>query len=596
MQLIVLGMHRSGTSVLMRILNLMGAYFGPEGASTGANAENPKGFWERQDIRALNDMLLRSAGCDWNRVSAFDVTRVPAPVLVEFRKRAARLVLEMDAHRPWAMKEPRLCLLLPLWRPMLEAPICVHILRDPIEVASSIARRNKIPMAAGLALWERYVRDAARHTEGLPTIAVDHARLIRDPVGVSEELFEGLKALDVQGLRLPTARELNAFVNHELHRERADRSDLQDFRGAPQAQLYEAWKTGLRGAATDLVQIPEDGGNALIEYESNLPPLPPPGSDDDVDGSDSAIVRRIERDLKVLREQSTKLASEIGGRDEAARGVTSELRAMREEYRQIEALRAQLAAAQRREQELSEEVDAKRQAVIVQNERADSLAAKVEALDRGVQNLSAQLADRNKELEARKVEIALRDEQLASQALLSERTRLEAEQNITTRFREIEQITRMLMEKEHEAAQISKRLAITHDRIKRMESSRSWRAMALFRALAALFADGRQTLKAIAGRSDAQLIRGSSWFDAAWYLKTYPDVADSGLDPAEHYLRFGAEEGRNPGPGFDTRYYLSLHVDVADARTNPLLHFIRFGERERRSIKAAIPSAASKNG
>ena len=46
MQLIVLGMHRSGTSVLARMLNLMGAYFGAEGASTGASKENPKGFWD----------------------------------------------------------------------------------------------------------------------------------------------------------------------------------------------------------------------------------------------------------------------------------------------------------------------------------------------------------------------------------------------------------------------------------------------------------------------------------------------------------------------------------------------------------------------
>ena len=59
MQLIVLGMHRSGTSVLARLLNLMGVYFGPEGISTGANQENPKGFWERKDVRQLNDGVLQ---------------------------------------------------------------------------------------------------------------------------------------------------------------------------------------------------------------------------------------------------------------------------------------------------------------------------------------------------------------------------------------------------------------------------------------------------------------------------------------------------------------------------------------------------------
>ena len=61
MQLIVLGMHRSGTSVLARLLNLMGAYFGPEGSSTGANEENHKGFWERRDVRNLNDSRGRTS-------------------------------------------------------------------------------------------------------------------------------------------------------------------------------------------------------------------------------------------------------------------------------------------------------------------------------------------------------------------------------------------------------------------------------------------------------------------------------------------------------------------------------------------------------
>ena len=52
MQLLVLGMHRSGTSMVTRLLNMAGAYFGPEGIATEANEENPKGFWERRDVRA----------------------------------------------------------------------------------------------------------------------------------------------------------------------------------------------------------------------------------------------------------------------------------------------------------------------------------------------------------------------------------------------------------------------------------------------------------------------------------------------------------------------------------------------------------------
>src|SRR5262249_5555283 len=60
-----------------------------------------------------------------------------------------------------------------------------------------------------------------------------------------------------------------------------------------------------------------------------------------------------------------------------------------------------------------------------------------------------------------------------------------------------------------------------------------------------------------------------------WYLKTYPDVAAAGVDPAIHYLSSGAAEGRDPGPRFSTQTYLRLHPDVAGAGENPLLQFVR---------------------
>ena len=80
MQLVVLGMHRSGTSGVTRLLNLSGAYFGPPDSSTEANDENPKGFWERRDVRNVCDGLLQGAGFDWYRLDGFDVAAIPDPV------------------------------------------------------------------------------------------------------------------------------------------------------------------------------------------------------------------------------------------------------------------------------------------------------------------------------------------------------------------------------------------------------------------------------------------------------------------------------------------------------------------------------------
>src|SRR5205823_3824244 len=74
------GMHRSGTSSVARLLNLAGAYFGPEGVATEANEENPRGFWERRDVREVCDALLLGSGFDWWKVAGFDGHAVPADV------------------------------------------------------------------------------------------------------------------------------------------------------------------------------------------------------------------------------------------------------------------------------------------------------------------------------------------------------------------------------------------------------------------------------------------------------------------------------------------------------------------------------------
>ncbi|EKO3753682.1 coiled-coil domain-containing protein [Vibrio metschnikovii] len=84
------------------------------------------------------------------------------------------------------------------------------------------------------------------------------------------------------------------------------------------------------------------------------------------------------------------------------------------------------------------------------------------------------------------------------------------------------------------------------------------------------------------------LIEFSEYFDKEWYLAQYPDVIEDGLDPIEHYLRFGAQEGRNPSAEFDTLWYLQTYPDVAEGGLNPLVHFIQYGEREERQTSAKL--------
>jgi FMN phosphatase YigB (HAD superfamily) len=81
-----------------------------------------------------------------------------------------------------------------------------------------------------------------------------------------------------------------------------------------------------------------------------------------------------------------------------------------------------------------------------------------------------------------------------------------------------------------------------------------------------------------------RLLRASNLFDASWYVAAYPDVAKTGIDPINHYLRHGWSEGLLPSLRFDPKYYLKNNPDVAAAGVNPLVHYLRYGTREGRSI------------
>lgn len=89
-------------------------------------------------------------------------------------------------------------------------------------------------------------------------------------------------------------------------------------------------------------------------------------------------------------------------------------------------------------------------------------------------------------------------------------------------------------------------------------------------------------------QQDIGLLYTSDLFDADWYLETYPDIADAGVDPAEHYLKYGAEEGRLPSAYFDGNWYLQRYPDIADSKLNPLIHYLKFGQNEGRTASPKL--------
>lgn len=98
MQIIVLGMHRAGTSAITRLINLMGAYLAPEDQFLPATPDNPKGYWERIDVLQLHEFVLDQMGADWHLTSTVDPDRIAPELLATFTQRARKILQGLESQ------------------------------------------------------------------------------------------------------------------------------------------------------------------------------------------------------------------------------------------------------------------------------------------------------------------------------------------------------------------------------------------------------------------------------------------------------------------------------------------------------------------
>ncbi len=171
MPVCIAGMHRSGTSMITKLLNESGLYLGLESDLIPPGPGNPEGFWENRRFVRINSRILRELGGGWD---------YPPPIpddwndarLAPLREKAEPVVADFADHEPWGWKDPRNCLTLPFWQPMLTSARVVVVVRNPLEVAESLRKRNGFSYALGLALWHTYYQrlcDAAAPAERIVT-------------------------------------------------------------------------------------------------------------------------------------------------------------------------------------------------------------------------------------------------------------------------------------------------------------------------------------------------------------------------------------------------------------------------------------------
>jgi len=179
----VLGMHRSGTSALTRIFNLLGADL-PTNLLPPSET-NKTGYWESRDLTTIHDGVLASAGSNWHDWRPFNQEWFSSPLAAQYQQQIVD-VLRRDFAKSqlFAIKDPRVCRLWPLWRDVLEefgaGPLVVMPIRNPLEVAASLKRRNELIPANIYLVWLRHVIDAEFSTRDLPRAVITYDSLLDD--------------------------------------------------------------------------------------------------------------------------------------------------------------------------------------------------------------------------------------------------------------------------------------------------------------------------------------------------------------------------------------------------------------------------------
>jgi hypothetical protein len=224
----VLGMHRSGTSVATRLINLLGLPAPVEEDLLPPDRGNPTGYWESSSLVACNDRLLEALGSDMTCPEAFGSGWERDPRLHALYPEAAKLFAQAFPAPPWVFKDPRNCITFPFWVRALEIqPVVILLHRNPCEIVASYrthwGERDGIPFL--LALWERYLRQALCHIEGSPVLVTSYEQLVADPVAWTGRAREFLVR---SGLTVPEPQEdaILDYVDPQLRRAALSRRDF----------------------------------------------------------------------------------------------------------------------------------------------------------------------------------------------------------------------------------------------------------------------------------------------------------------------------------------------------------------------------------
>ena len=426
----VLGMHRSGTSAVARALNVFGVALGDR--LHAAAQDNEKGFWEDIDVVRLSDRALAHLGKSWSSLTPLtdeDFAALQAAGFVD--EAASLLAARLQAYPRYGFKDPRVARLGLLWRAAMARcggrAVAVVVLRHPLSVARSLARRDGLSEERSLLLWLSYTLASLQHSTGLPRLVLDYDLLLARPaaelarVGAalglplqSEEvarfagefLDEGLRHSRFEAdelARTPAALPLTADVYRALLACAEDRDTLDS----------AALQDGLRGWCEDLarlrpVLLAADQGDAVQARRQREMAVRLPALEDDLGRVHEALRRAqalaVERAAALERlqgvlDQTQALAVERAAEVARRQRAVEELQLLASERQEaVDGLQLALGHAQSLAAERAVDIERRQSAVEALQAMALERAAAIDRLQAALDAVQALALERAQQL------------------------------------------------------------------------------------------------------------------------------------------------------------------------------------------------------
>ena len=205
----VAGMHRSGTSMVTRLLPFLGVELGSEFPPAGP--DNPKGYWENIELRDINERLLARFNLDWYSTRKPSLDGSVQPEAADLHQEATDLLVRIFGDVPvCGFKDPRTPRFLPFWQEVFRSvgrtDSYIITVRNPISVARSLEERNNFSQEHGVLLWLEHMVCAITHSAGKARVAVDYDLLLSDP------LTQALRICRVLSLPEPDAHQVEELM------------------------------------------------------------------------------------------------------------------------------------------------------------------------------------------------------------------------------------------------------------------------------------------------------------------------------------------------------------------------------------------------